>query len=451
MSLDKKLLKRLKILYIEDDTVIRTELSQLLSNFFETVYTAEDGKEGLEIYLRNQDEIDIILSDINMPKLNGIDMVKAIRGVDSKVPIFFATAYSDNKFLAEAIKLKIYEYIIKPIDIRYLLSIMNDLASVLYQDFLIDQKNKELEKYKEVTDLNNIVIETDVHMKIIKVNELCCKTSGYSSEELIGQDFKFLKHADTSNDLYVKMYADVLNNKSWQGNIKNRTKDNGSFTTDCYMITILNDASEVEGAISIQKDITEELDKRREMQRALMKDKSEIFIRSKEGNAEQYTIINDLKMKLEDAQEELFKVQRSTDKYIYTAEKYSLENRNLKTELSAYKRNSDKHNTSLKLSKENSDLRQDIKRLKIKIEDNREKFLKEKKQIEVNFQIEVDEITERFTKIKEKYDALETDDVLVQKLEYWKEKANNESKRVESLEKQIMTYGDKDIMNKIFG
>ena len=451
MSLDKKLLKRLKILYVEDDTVIRTELSQLLSNFFETVYTAEDGKEGLEIYLRNQDEIDIILSDINMPKLNGIDMVKAIRGVDTKVPIFFATAYSDNEFLFDAIKLKIYEYIIKPIDIRYLLNIMNDLASVLYQDFLIDQKNKELEKYKEVTDLTNIVIETDIHMKITKVNELCCKISGYSREELIGQDFKFLKHADTSNDIYVKMYANVLNNKSWQGNLKNRTKDDSNFTTDCYMITILNNANEVEGVISIQKDITEELAKKREMQRALMKDKSEIFIRSKEGNAEQYAIINDLKMKLEDVQEELFKVQRSTDKYVYIAEKYSLENRNLKSELSTYKRNPDKHNTSLKLSKENSDLKQDIKRLKIKIEDNKEKFEKEKKQIEVNLQIEVDQVTDKLTKLKEKYEAIETDDVLIQKLEYWKEKANNISKRVESLEKQIMAYGDKDIMNKIFG
>lgn len=451
MSIDKKLLKRLRLLYVEDDTVIRTELSQLLSNFFDTVYTAEDGKEGLEIYLRNQDDIDIILSDINMPKLSGIDMVKAIRGVDPKVPIFFATAHSDTEFLSEAIKLKIYEYIIKPIDIRHLLTLMNDLAAVLYQEFLIEQKNKELEKYKEVTDLNNIVIETDIHMKIVKVNDLCCKISGYSKEELIGQDFKFLKHHDSSNDLYVKMYAEVLNNKSWHGTLKNSTKDGGTFTTECYMITILTDAGEVEGAISIQKDITEELSKKREMQRALMKDKSEIFIRSKEGNAEQHAIINDLKMKLEDAQEEFFKAQRNTDKYIYTAEKYSLENRNLKNELSAYKRNADKHNTSLKLTKENSDLRLDIKRLKIKIEDIKTKLNKEKKQVEVNFEIEIDELTEKLVKMTEKYEAIETDDVLVQKLEYWKEKAKNESQRVESLEKQIMTYGDKDIMNKIFG
>ena len=156
-------------------------------------------------------------------------------------------------------------------------------------------------------------------------------------------------------------------------------------------------------------------------------------------------------MKLEDANEEYFKAQRDTDKYIYIAEKYSLENRNLKSELASYRRNADKHSTSLKLIKENSDLRLDIKRLKIKIEDMKTKFEKEKKQIEVNSQIELDELNEKFVKLTQKYESIETDDVLVQKLEYWKEKANNESNRVETLEKQMMTYATKETMNKIFG
>ena len=79
------------------------------------------------------------------------------------------------------------------------------------------------------------------------------------------------------------------------------------------------------------------------------------------------------------------------------------------------------------------------------------KFEKEKKQIEVNSQIELDELNEKFVKLTQKYESIETDDVLVQKLEYWKEKANNESNRVETLEKQIMTYATKETMNKIFG
>ena len=109
MSIDKNLLKRLTLLYVEDDDVIRNELSQLLANFFSNVLVAKDGKEGLRSYLENQDHIDIILTDVNMPELNGIDMIKKIRGIDKKIPIIFATAHSDTEFLAEAIKLRVQE------------------------------------------------------------------------------------------------------------------------------------------------------------------------------------------------------------------------------------------------------------------------------------------------------------------------------------------------------
>ena len=58
MSIDKNLLKRLTLLYVEDDDIIRTELSQLLTNFFSMVHVAKNGKEGLRTYLENQDHID---------------------------------------------------------------------------------------------------------------------------------------------------------------------------------------------------------------------------------------------------------------------------------------------------------------------------------------------------------------------------------------------------------
>jgi PAS domain S-box-containing protein len=450
MSINKELLNRLNILYVEDDHLIRTELAQILSNFFGKVYTAEDGKEGLETYLHNQDDIDIILSDINMPKLNGIEMVKTIRGVDKKVPVFFATAYSDIEFLSEAIKLHIHEYIVKPIDVRSLLAFMNDLAAVLYQESLIKLKTKELSKYKKITDLNNIVIETDVHMKITNVNDLFCKISGYTKDELLGKDFKFLKHQNTSNDVYTEIYAKVLNNKMWQGRLKNLTKDHGTFTTECYMMAVLNDASEVIGAISIQKDITEELTKKREVQLALMKDKSDIFKRSKEGNAEQYAIINDLKNKLESIQSEKSKSNRDIDKYIYTAEKYTVENRRLKTELSTYKKNADTRGTSLKLSKESADLRVEVKRLINKIKEIKENNEQEIKQVRINYEIEIDEIEDKLEATQAKLDAIETNDVLSEKLEYWKDKSKNESNRVENLEKQIIANVSKEVMSKIF-
>ena len=331
MNIDKNLLKRLNLLYVEDDDIIRIELPQLLGGFFSNIYVAKDGKEGLRTYLENQDHIDIILTDINMPYLNGIEMIKKIRGINSKVPVIFATAHSDNEFLAEAIKLRVQEYIIKPIDVRRLLSLMSDIASILYQEFLLKQQQIELEKYKEIIDTNNIVIKTDIHLNITYVNELFCEISGFDSSELIGKEFKFLKFSDVANDIYTNLYADVLNNKPWKGKLKNTKKDGSYYHTDTYVIPTFDETGEMTGVISIQKDITEELNKKREIQLALMRDKSDIYIRSKEGSLEQNHIINELNFKLENMNHELEQALKNIDKYIYSNEKYRLENIYLKT------------------------------------------------------------------------------------------------------------------------
>lgn len=451
MSIDKNLLKRLRILYVEDDTVVRNELENLLAGFFDKVFIASDGEEGLNTYLENKESIDIILTDINMPKLSGIDMVKKIREISPKIPVILATAHSDIELLAEAIKLKVQEYIIKPVDVRHLLSLMNELANVLYQDFLLDQQTKELAQYKEVIDSNNIVLKTDIHMNITYVNDLFCQITSYDKEELIGKEFKFLKHPDSSNDIYTKMYASVLNKKPWHGVLKNSTKEHGSFTTDCYMITTLDDTGEVTGAISIQRDITSELNKKRDIQLALMKDKSDIYIRSKEGSAEQSATINELRTQLDTIKSDLLTAEKNNDRYIYSVEKYTVENRNLRSELATYKKNAEKHNLSLKLAKENADLKYQLKKQKNLLLDEKQSCAKQIKQLKVNCQIEVDDLEEKLRNITEKYEAVETDDVLVQKLEYWKEKAKSESLRVENLEKQIVAHGDESIMSKIFG
>ena len=216
MSIDKNLLKRFTLLYVEDDDIIRGELSQLLMSFFSMVYVAKSGKEGLRTYLENQDNIDLILTDVNMPELNGIEMIKKIREFDRKIPVIFATAHSDNEFLAEAIKLRVQEYIIKPIDVRYLLSLLSEIANNLYHEILLKQQQEELSKYKEIIDSNNIVIKTDLHLNITYVNELFCQISGYDEEELIGKELKSLKYSDVVEDIYTNLYAKVLDNKPWQ-------------------------------------------------------------------------------------------------------------------------------------------------------------------------------------------------------------------------------------------
>ncbi|MGA1939566.1 response regulator [Arcobacter sp. YIC-310] len=448
--MDKKLLKKLKILYVEDDTLVRNELQELLSDFFQKVFVAKDGQEGLEIYFDYKNEIDVVLTDINMPSLNGIDMLKRIREDSKKIPVFITTAYSDNDLLAKAIKLKVYEYLVKPIDVRYLLNQMNELANILYQESLIHKQNKELEEYKRVIDASSIVVKCDEYMKISYVNDLFCQTTSYDNTELLGQDFKILKHPDVSNEIYTNIYNQVLNGNAWHGVLKNLTKEHKTFTTDCYIIPVKNDLSEITGAISIQRDITEELDKKRNIQLSLMKDKSEIFIRSKEGSAEQNMIINNLKKELSILKRELDKSKKDIEKYIYSLEKYSLHNKHLRTELAGYKKQASEHTSMLKIMNENSQLEYKVKKLNKKCDELIDKYEKQFQQLKMDYQLEIDDLEEKLTDITQKYEAIETDDALIEKLEYWKQKAQTEMLRIENLEKQIIAYGDKEFMKKVF-
>lgn len=448
--MDKKFLKKLKILYVEDDTLVRNELQELLSDFFQKVFVAKDGQEGLEIYFDYKNEIDVVLTDINMPSLNGIDMLKRIREDSKKIPVFITTAYSDNDLLAKAIKLKVYEYLVKPIDVRYLLNQMNELANILYQESLIHKQNKELEEYKRVIDASSIVVKCDEYMKISYVNDLFCQTTSYDNTELLGQDFKILKHPDVSNEIYTNIYNQVLNGNAWHGVLKNLTKEHKTFTTDCYIIPVKNDLSEITGAISIQRDITEELDKKRNIQLSLMKDKSEIFIRSKEGSAEQNMIINNLKKELSILKRELDKSKKDIEKYIYSLEKYSLHNKHLRTELAGYKKQASEHTSMLKIMNENSQLEYKVKKLNKKCDELIDKYEKQFQQLKMDYQLEIDDLEEKLTDITQKYEAIETDDALIEKLEYWKQKAQTEMLRIENLEKQIIAYGDKEFMKKVF-
>jgi len=451
MAIEKKLLKRLKALYVEDDKHIRTELSALLSNFFGKVYTAADGAEGLKTFLENSDDIDVIISDINMPKLTGIDMLKKIRETNSNVPVVFATAYSDNEFLSDAIKLKVHDYIIKPIDIRNLLAVMNDLANILYQDFLIEQQNAELEKYKDIINTNNIVVKTDTSSTITYVNQHFCDTTGYTEDEVLGQKFDLIKHKDTDASIINELFSTVLDNTAWKGKLKNATKSGEPYTVECYAIATINDAGEITGTISVQKDITSELNQRREVQIALMKDKGEIFIKGKESSTELNTIIKELNNRVNELQKLYKNSELSKDKIIYQAEKHTLENKRLKIEIAQYKKDGNTGNKALKINKMNADLKQEISKLKSQkgkiIESTEKDFIQER----VNLEVKIDDLEKELSEYKSKMDEIIDAEVYTQKLNYWKEKAKEEAQRAETLERKILQHGDQGILNKLFG
>ncbi|QOG13263.1 EAL domain-containing protein [Arcobacter sp. FWKO B] len=147
-------LKNIVILYVEDEQLLRDIVSKSLSNFTKKQFVAKDGKEGLELFKQYQDEIDLVITDINMPNMNGLEMSRQIKEINQNIPIIVATAFSNTEYLLEAIDLGIDKYVLKPIDMNKLILMMS--KSLLYhelQDLYKDDLTKLPNRNKLKKDL----------------------------------------------------------------------------------------------------------------------------------------------------------------------------------------------------------------------------------------------------------------------------------------------------------
>lgn len=126
-------LKNINILYIEDDKFVREQTSNLLNAIFNNVYIANDGEEGILQYTKYADELDAIVTDINMPNMTGVEMAKKIHTELEKtpVPIIAVSAYSSEDYGMEEIKENFSYYLRKPIQIKELI---NTISKALEED-----------------------------------------------------------------------------------------------------------------------------------------------------------------------------------------------------------------------------------------------------------------------------------------------------------------------------
>lgn len=157
MTEDEKLLKDLRILCVEDEQNISKLLKDALGEYFFSFVVANDGEEGLDKFKKTTP--DIVITDIMMPKLDGLDMTTQIKELNEQTPIIVLSAFSDKDKLLKAIDIGITKYFIKPFDpdevLEYLIFIAKKLNKqrlvCLNKNFSFDINTKNLfEKEKLV-------------------------------------------------------------------------------------------------------------------------------------------------------------------------------------------------------------------------------------------------------------------------------------------------------------
>lgn len=136
------------LLYVEDDQIVRELLSPRLERFVKNLYIAKDGEEGYSKYLEHKP--DLILTDISMPNLNGIEMSKRIRDENPNIPIIILSAHSDASFLLDAIEYGITGYLLKPIDKKKLFSLLEVNAKVIYLDKINQRQQEKIKRQQNI-------------------------------------------------------------------------------------------------------------------------------------------------------------------------------------------------------------------------------------------------------------------------------------------------------------
>ncbi|MGB5868192.1 MAG: response regulator [Arcobacteraceae bacterium] len=139
--------REFNILYVEDTEAILDIFSNILSNYFKNVFIEKNGEDGLAFYRQNKDSIDLVITDINMPKMNGIKMSKKIKEDTPDMPIIVTSAHDEKEFLLEAIKIGINAFVPKPIKVDELIQNIERILELrILKKKLLDQEQANYEK-----------------------------------------------------------------------------------------------------------------------------------------------------------------------------------------------------------------------------------------------------------------------------------------------------------------
>ncbi len=195
----KDILKDLRILYIEDDEVTRKHVGDILTMLCRRVISVESAEEALDIY--KQEMPDIILSDVDLTGISGIEFVKEIRQENKTIPIILLTAHTEVEYLMDAVKLHLVDYITKPLDIKKLTLALQDSAQQILDkgEFLVKFITGSLYNMnKQIVSYHNSEQTLTHHESLLLQILLKNRHRAVSSAEILDNIWEFDEGTDSA-------------------------------------------------------------------------------------------------------------------------------------------------------------------------------------------------------------------------------------------------------------
>ena len=260
--------QEINILYVEDDDTTREKLAKFLKRKLNNIEVANNGADALikfhEKRARNE-FFDLIISDINMPMMDGITMLEKIREIDPSVAVIFITARTETSNLLKAINLHVEDYITKPLDLEVIDEKLEKIIKDLFYRSNYESQKKELENYTNIINQEAVVSKINQEGIFTFVNEAFCNISLYSEEELIGKPYSFTKHPDVSDSMIKEIWKTISKGEIWSGTFKSLAKDNSEYFSKSKIFPVFNnDNKSIKEYICFQFITTEEENTKRQ-------------------------------------------------------------------------------------------------------------------------------------------------------------------------------------------
>ncbi|MEA1919743.1 MAG: EAL domain-containing protein [Campylobacterota bacterium] len=273
-------LSDLTLLYVEDNLDTAEQMLEILKTLSAQVFHAKNGKEAIEIYSRIH--ADMVISDIQMPLINGIELSRALREKDSDLCIILMSGFDDPECFRSAIDIGVNAYISKPIDLTSFIDRLEIEADrIIHRGATKDAKHL-VDEYLKAFDSSVIFSKTDIKGRITYANDAFITISGYSREELLGKPHSIIRHPDTPKESFKHMWQTIQNAQVWKGVIKNRRKDGTNYTVESTVIPILKRDGSILEYMAIRYDITDMTQHTLNLQDAARKNEAIALQRSQE-------------------------------------------------------------------------------------------------------------------------------------------------------------------------
>jgi PAS domain S-box-containing protein len=216
------------ILYVEDEANAREQVKSILNTRGYHLLTAENGRDGLDLYLEHTP--DIVLTDIMMPFMNGLEMARKIRTREPDAQIIVMTAFNDIDYLLQAIDIGINRFVVKPVAFQKLFDAVERSINVVKIQRQLRRQNEHIRLLSNALEHSpSMVLITDTAGTIEYVNRKFCEITGFDVNEAVGQTPRIIKSGETPAEVYQELWSSILQGNEWHGNILNRKKNSELF------------------------------------------------------------------------------------------------------------------------------------------------------------------------------------------------------------------------------